>query len=406
MAMDLFGLFGKPKKGASPRARARDPAVAAGSATSSAVVLVVDGGRHAADWAAVFAGARLADGRQCEVVQAGWDAIMVAAEPQAFSPSSRLLVHVRLAAASGGRGGGADGPPEGRVVAIGPSVKTVAPDAVLIRNVVYTPDADHRNQLYGLMMGATLPTTCCVNSLFSVFCFAERAVVAAELQRLRVAHGDAVFPVIAQSYFASHKEMMYTSTFPCVVKIGSAHAGLGKMIVRDHHEMEDFRSVLAMCNGKYCYAEPFLDGSYDLRIQKVGGTVRAFRRQSVSGNWKTNTGSSVHEPIEVTAEYRRWADIASTMFGGLQILSVDAIHDACTNREYILEVNDTSSGLAPDYEAEDNACIRDMIVAALDGAAAAPVAPLAEPAGPPAGGIAAAAAPAPPPSPALVAPSN
>jgi glutathione synthase/RimK-type ligase-like ATP-grasp enzyme len=125
-----------------------------------------------------------------------------------------------------------------------------------------------------------------------------------------------------------------------------------------------------MCEGKYCFVEPFLQGAYDIRIQRVGDVVRAFKRQSVSGNWKTNTGSSMIEAIEVTEEYQRWADIAATMFGGLDILSVDAIHDGTTGKEYILEVNDTSSGLAPDFEDEDNQSIRDLIVARLNEAEA------------------------------------
>mmetsp|Transcript_75900 Transcript_75900/g.216481 ORF Transcript_75900/g.216481 Transcript_75900/m.216481 type:complete len:112 (+) Transcript_75900:215-550(+) len=50
------------------------------------------------------------------------------------------------------------------------------------------------------------------------------------------------------------------------------------------------------------------------------------------------------------------------MFGGLDILTVDAIHESSTGREYILEVNGTSSGLAPDVAAEDNLHIRDLVV--------------------------------------------
>jgi hypothetical protein len=36
----------------------------------------------------------------------------------------------------------------------------------------------------------------------------------------------------------------YGFTFPAVVKVGSAHAGAGKMQITDHHQMSDFRSVL------------------------------------------------------------------------------------------------------------------------------------------------------------------
>lgn len=220
-------------------------AVAKHPKTPPAIILIIDAGKCAAKWADIFDGVKLADGRSCEVVQAGWDALMVSSEPQAYSPTSQLLVHIQMSAAS------AHAPARsGQVRTVGPSLRTISPAAVLIRNVVYAPDADHRNQLYGLMMGTRLPPSCCVNSLLSIHCFAEKAVVCAELQRLRAVHGADNFPVIAQSYFSSYREMMYTSTFPCVVKIGSAHAGVGKMIIRDHHEMEDFRSVLVSTHQK------------------------------------------------------------------------------------------------------------------------------------------------------------
>jgi hypothetical protein len=72
----------------------------------------------------------------------------------------------------------------------------------------------------------------------------------------------------------------------------------------------------------YCTAEPFLDGDYDLRIQKIGQHYRVFRRTSMSGNWKTNTGTSLAESLPLTAKYKRWVDEASRMFGGLDICTV------------------------------------------------------------------------------------
>ena len=310
------------------------------------MVLVIDGGHAAeADWASIFRGVRIS-GRSVEVVQAGWPDILVTAEPCATYGPSKLMVSLKQKLAGQTRN------------------RTVRPDAVVVRNEVYAPNHDYRNQLYGLMYGGV---DVCVNSLHSIYCFCEKAVVMAELHRLQRQLGDENFPVIPTCYFSSYKNMMYGGTFPCVVKIGSAHAGMGKMIIEDHHKMEDFRSVLAMTEGKYCTAEEFVaEPLYDLRIQRIGPHIRTFRRVSASGSWKTNTGTSMLEHVEVTPTHRRWAEAASTLFGGLDILTVDAIHDSKTGREFILEVNGTSSGLSPDFADEDNERIRDLAVAALE----------------------------------------
>ena len=323
---------------------------ASGSTTADPppmVVLVIDKGHAAeADWAGLFLDTATVSGRRVEVVQAGWPDILVNAEPCASYGPSKLMVNIRGNPAKKTRN------------------RTIRPDAVLVRNEVYAPNYDHRNQLYGLMYGGV---GACVNSLHSIYCFCEKAVVMAELHRLQRELGNDQFPVMPTSYFSSHRDMMYTNSFPCVVKVGSAHAGMGKMVIKSHHDFEDFRSVLAMTENKYCTAEPFIEEpTYDLRIQKIGPHLRSFRRRSVSGTWKTNTGTSVLEHVEVTATHRRWAAAAATLFGGLDILTVDAIHDSKTGKEYILEVNGTSSGLAPEFADEDNRRIRDLVVAALE----------------------------------------
>ena len=92
----------------------------------------------------------------------------------------------------------------------------------------------------------------------------------------------------------------------------------------------------------------------------------------VSGVWKTNTGTSILEIVEVSAVHERWVEAAATLFGGLDILTVDAIRDSKTGKDFILEVNGTSSGLAPEFADEDNLHIRDLLIAKLERALARP----------------------------------
>lgn len=312
---------------------------------SPAKLLVIAADKQAPDWAKLMQGQTLDDGRPVDVVQCGWHQILCSAEPKTRSP---LLVHLDRSVKN--------------LATVAPT-RTLQPDMVLVRNEVETPTASFRNQLVALMFGGCDG----VNSLGSIFNCIEKGVVQAELHRLNRELGDDVFPVMEQQFFATHAEMMYTQAFPAVVKVGSAHAGMGKMKIEDHHQMADFRTIMAMMSSEYCTAEPFIDGEFDLRIQKIGPHYRAYRRISMSGDWKTNTGTSHIEDIEpVPPNYRRWADEASRLFGGMDICTVDAIHDRETGREYIMEINGTSSGLGPSHMDEDNVHIRELVLAKMN----------------------------------------
>lgn len=241
--------------------------------------------------------------------------------------------------------------------------RCVKPDFLLIRNECrgVAPGQDKRNLLYGLRYGL-IPS---VNTIQSVMMMSERPIVHAELLEIQHRVGRDAFPVVDQTYYPNHREMLISPDCPCVVKVGHAHAGYGKMVVQDPHQFEDFSSVMA-CIGSYCTAESFIPGAYDLRIQKIGNHYRAFKRESVSGTWKTNTGTSVAEATEVTPQYKLWADECSKCFGGLDIVTVDAIHSSVDDSEHILEMNGTSSGFMPDCADEDNGHVADVVVAKME----------------------------------------
>jgi len=315
------------------------------NAAPAATLLVIQSDKY--DWPLLFRGRTLRDGRSIRVVQAGWLDIHVHADTYS---SSGLCVDVAKPARTATLQEGERCP------------RTVQPDFVLVRNEVKTPDFDGRGLLNGLLF-ADLPA---VNSLTSILLFCERPAVQGQLHRIQRRFGNEHFPVVAQHFASSHSALMYGYTFPAVVKVGSAHAGAGKMMITDHHQMSDFRSVLQMMPKEHCMVEPFIQGQSDLRIQKIGGHYRAFRRQGISGEWKTNTGCSIMEEIEVCDRWRFWADSAAELFGGLDILTVDAIVEEGTGKEYILEINGTSSGLHPDCEDEDNGYIRELVLDAMD----------------------------------------
>jgi len=300
------------------------------------VILVVQADQY--DWSSIFSGTTLNDGREVKVVQVGWQDIIIHSDT--YSTDSRLIVEVRKSHLEN---------------------MTVFPNFVLIRNEVMTPSFDGRQLLSGLMF-SDVPS---INSLQSIYLSNDRAAMMGYLHRINRKLGDE-FPVIKQHFASSHRGLLYGYTFPAVVKVGSAHAGAGKMQVADHHQLHDFRSVLAMMPNEHCFVEPFVKGAYDIRIQKIGPHLRAFRRIGASGEWKTNTGTSMMEEVPIKQHWKMWVDEVKSMFGGLDILTVDAIVDESTEKEFILEVNGTSSGLHPDCADEDNNHIRELVVERLN----------------------------------------
>jgi len=286
-------------------------------------LLIIDSVQYDVPWETIFEGGTLPCGSNLEIVVCGWPDICCTAYP-----NSQCICTIR-------RPG------------IGQRPIQFTPDAVLVRNEVREIKDDHRNILFALKFAQLVS----VNSLDSIYGFLDRPWVHAQLIAIQSRLGPELFPLIEQNYYPDHQNMMITPGFPVVAKVGHAHAGYGKMIIKDHHAFSDFAGVVAV-GGNYSTAEPYYEGEYDIRIQKIGPHYRAFKRVSMSGNWKTNVGTSVIEPLELTEQYRQWADEAAAMFGGLDILSVDAIHTS-SGQEYILEVNGTSTGFLPDHQEED-----------------------------------------------------
>jgi len=79
----------------------------------------------------------------------------------------------------------------------------------------------------------------------------------------------------------------------------------------------------------------------------------------MSANWKGNVGTSSIEEIPMNEDFLFWAEECGKLFGGIDILTVDAIFS--NGRHYILEINDTASGLYGPNEKEDMVHIRDLM---------------------------------------------
>jgi len=245
------------------------------------------------------------------------------------------------------------------------SDRTVKPDFALIRNFPLDSHCDDFKAQVLAFKFANLP---CVNNIDSVYLSMERVYQYAELLKVKKRLGKDSFDLVPMYYFSNEKikldvpdsplDKPHSTPYPRVVKVGSAHAGRGKLRVFNRGEMRDIESVLVM-NKNYYTTEPFLDAESEYRIQKIGNHYRCFIRKS--DHWMQNVGNLQFADYPVEEKHILWANECAKMMGGLDIMALDIIKTK-DGKEVVIEINDTAIGLMFEHEKEDLQYIRELVL--------------------------------------------
>ncbi|CAB0035534.1 unnamed protein product [Trichogramma brassicae] len=197
-------------------------------------------------------------------------------------------------------------------------MRSFKPDFVLIRQNLRDAGEDNKNLLLGLMYGG-VPS---VNNLQAIYNFQVSLAWLLE-SRVDSIQYSVLLIIFAHSDRTSHGSSLNLSVFNDVL---------------DERHFPLSSKLTTHIIGKW--------------------------RKSITGNWKSNTGSAMLEQLPVSDKHRGWVDQVCQLFGGLDICAIELLVGK-DGREYIIEVNDSALSLMGDTQEEDRRHIAELVAAKM-----------------------------------------
>lgn len=219
--------------------------------------------------------------------------------------------------------------------------------AVLWRVGVVKPEPWHRAVL-DLIRMAGVP---CVNPAAALLRGFDKLSMQAEM-------AAAGLPVIPAQICAGPQSLeLLKPEFPCVLKVGNHHGGLGKARALDAGQWSELADLAAI-NDDYSVVEPFIRYVADVRCLIIGDRLWCLRRDNE--DWKVNRGTATPVLIEPPAQLAAWTRTAAAHLGSM-VLGLDFIQSA-DGAWHLLECNDVPglSGFPDEVWHDVAGCLRAL----------------------------------------------
>ncbi|KAM9510781.1 synapsin-1-like [Guaruba guarouba] len=230
--------------------------------------------------------------------------------------------------------------------------KRVRPDFVLVRE---PPDGGSagapRRLLVGLHLGG-VPST---DPLPALYAFAHPPYLFAQLVRLQRELGPEAFPLVPQRFCNRPRGLLTAPTFPMMVTLSPAPAGVGKVRVGSPEALGAVAGAMGEARAG-ALVHGVLGGTQHLRVQRIGDEYRALRW---SGD-PTGEGAQM-ELVALSPRHRGWVDACARLFGGVDICGVEALRGP-DGREHIVQVLGSWMPLVGPGAAEDRGRIVELVL--------------------------------------------